>query len=60
MVNECHLLWGALYSYIWGRTDKRREIPREELYYQDLRIASICGVFLIIISDIYTTISIFA
>ena len=26
---------------------------------QDLRIASICGVFLIIISDIYTTISVF-
>ena len=27
---------------------------------QDLRIASIYGVFLIIISDIYTTISVFA
>ena len=29
-------------------------------YNQDLRIASICGLFLIIISDIYTTISVFA
>jgi hypothetical protein len=27
---------------------------------QDLRIASIYGVFLVIISDIYTTISVFA
>jgi hypothetical protein len=54
------MFWGYLLDYSWVRTDKRREIPREELYYQDLRIASICGVFLIIISDIYTTISIFA
>ena len=27
MIDECHLLWGALYSYTWGRTDKRIEIP---------------------------------
>ena len=31
-----------------------------EQHPQDLSIASICGVFLIIISDIYTTISVFA
>ena len=60
MIDRCYMLWGYLLGYSWVRTDKRREIPREELYYQDLRIASICGVFLIIISDIYTTISIFA
>ncbi|MDE5087290.1 MAG: hypothetical protein O4805_09100, partial [Trichodesmium sp. St16_bin2-tuft] len=29
-------------------------------FHQDLRIASICSVFLIIISNIYTTISVFA
>ena len=27
MVDECNLLWGDLYSYTWGRTDKRIEIP---------------------------------
>ena len=27
MIDECHLLWGDLYSYTWGRTDKRIEIP---------------------------------
>ena len=33
---------------------------KAKLYLQDLRIASICGVFLIIIFDIYTTIGVFA
>ena len=60
MIDRCYMFWGYLLDYSWVRTDKRREIPREELYYQDLRIASICGIFLIIISDIYTTISVFA
>ena len=27
MVEECHLLWGDLLSYTWGRKDKRIEIP---------------------------------
>ena len=27
MVDECHLLWGDLLSYTWGRKDKRIEIP---------------------------------
>ena len=27
MVDECHLLWGNLNSYTWGRTDKRIKIP---------------------------------
>ena len=27
MVDECHLLWGYLLSYTWGRRDKRIEIP---------------------------------
>ncbi len=27
MIDECHLLWGDLLSYTWGRTDKRIEIP---------------------------------
>ena len=27
MQDECHLLWGDLLSYAWGRTDKRIEVP---------------------------------
>ena len=27
MVDECHLLWGDLLSYAWGRKDKRIDIP---------------------------------
>ena len=27
MVDECHLLWGDLLSYAWGRKDKQIEIP---------------------------------
>jgi putative transposase len=27
MIDECHLLWGDVEGYLWGRTDKRIEIP---------------------------------
>ena len=27
MIDECHLLWGDLLGYVWGRTDKRIEVP---------------------------------
>jgi transposase len=27
MIDECHLLWGDLLGYVWGRTDMRIEIP---------------------------------
>jgi len=27
MIDECHLLWGDLLGYTWGRTDCRVEIP---------------------------------
>lgn len=27
LIDECHLLWGDLIGYIWGRTDQRIEIP---------------------------------
>ena len=27
MVDECHLLWGDLLSYAWGRKHKRIDIP---------------------------------
>lgn len=27
MIDECHLLWGDILGYAWGRTDKRIEIP---------------------------------
>lgn len=27
MIDECHLLWGDVLGYVWGRTDMRIEIP---------------------------------
>ena len=27
MVDECHLSWGDILSYTWGRKDKQIEIP---------------------------------
>ena len=27
MIDECHLLWGDLLGYVWGRTDERIEVP---------------------------------
>ena len=27
MIDECHLLWGDVLGYVWGRTDRRIEIP---------------------------------
>lgn len=26
-LDECHLLWGDILGYVWGRTDRRIEIP---------------------------------
>jgi hypothetical protein len=26
-VDECHLLWGDVCGYVWGKTDSRIEIP---------------------------------
>jgi hypothetical protein len=25
MIDECHLLWGDIYGYVWGKTDIRVE-----------------------------------
>ena len=38
VLDECHLLWGDVGSYAWGRTDKRIEIPlknerQKQTYY---------------------------
>ena len=27
MIDECHLLWGDVLGYVWGKTDMRIEIP---------------------------------
>ncbi len=27
MIDECHLLWGDILGYGWGRTDERIDIP---------------------------------
>ncbi len=26
-VDECHLLWGDICGYVWGKTDERIEVP---------------------------------
>lgn len=26
-VDECHLLWGDICGYVWGKTDQRIEVP---------------------------------
>lgn len=36
--DECHLLWGDLCGYVWGKTDERIEVPivnerRKQTYY---------------------------
>ena len=27
MIDECHLLWGDVCGYVWGKKNKRREVP---------------------------------
>ena len=27
MIDECHLLWGDVCGYVWGKTKIRREVP---------------------------------
>ena len=27
MVDECHLLWGDICGYVWGKTSERVEVP---------------------------------
>jgi len=30
LIDECHLLWGDVCGYLWGRRNERIEIPRRE------------------------------
>ena len=39
-VDECHLLWGDICGYVWGKTDQRIEVPvvnerQKQTYYGD-------------------------
>ena len=34
MVDECHLLWGDVCGYIWGKTSERVSIPIENIRYK--------------------------
>jgi hypothetical protein len=27
MIDECHLLWGEVCRYVWGKTNKTIEVP---------------------------------
>lgn len=27
LLDECHLLWGDVCGYVWGKTDQRLEVP---------------------------------
>ncbi len=40
-LDECHLVWGDICGYIWGRTDMRIEIPvKNEKEKQTYRLLS--------------------
>jgi putative transposase len=30
MIDECHLLWGDVCGYVWGKTNKRIEVPHDK------------------------------
>lgn len=41
--DECHLLWGDLCGYVWGKTDERIEVPIEnqrskQTYYRAVNV----------------------
>ena len=43
--DECHLLWGDICGYVWGKTNERVEIPvisqrQRQTYYGALNIQS--------------------
>ena len=54
LIDECHLLWGDVCGYLWGRRNERIEIPRREserktnllwrskLFNKTVRSARIC------------------
>jgi len=43
-VDECHLLWGDLCGYVWGKTDERIEVPiineRKQTYYGAVNLST--------------------
>ncbi len=34
LIDECHLLWGDICGYVWGRTDERVEVPMTNERYK--------------------------
>ena len=41
LVDECHLLWGDVCGYLWGKTNQRIEVPllnerQKQTYYGPL------------------------
>ncbi len=40
MVDECHLLWGDIIGYVWGKTSERVSIPDpvEDIWLQAKRL----------------------
>jgi len=46
-VDECHLLWGDLCGYVWGKTDERIEVPiinerSKQTYYGAVNLTQQC------------------
>ena len=44
-IDECHLLWGDICGYVWGRTDQRITVPiknekQRQTYYGALKLCS--------------------
>lgn len=43
--DECHLLWGDLCGYVWGKTSERIEVPminerQKQTYYGALNVCT--------------------
>jgi len=43
-VDECHLLWGDLCGYVWGKTDERIKFPSsmssKQTYYGAVNLST--------------------
>jgi len=44
-IDECHLLWGDICGYVWGKTTERIEVPvlnerQKQTYYGALNLYS--------------------
>ena len=41
LIDECHLLWGDICGYVWGRTDERVEVPMTNERYKQTYLGAL-------------------